>query len=167
LDNLIKIGQIMGTYKLKGEVKLVTLIDEYDALIGEKVLLTNEKTGKERVLEIEAIKPINAKRLSFKFKGVDFINDAQELNLMSIFVRRDILGLSDDEYFISDLVGLKVIDEKRGTIGVVEGILETGAHDILVVKNGGKETLIPANEPFLKEIDFEEKIIYVELIEGM
>ncbi|MCX5774116.1 MAG: ribosome maturation factor RimM [Fusobacteria bacterium] len=167
MDNLIRIGQIMGTYKLKGEVKLVTLIDEYDALVGQSVLLSNEKTGKERVIEVEAIKPINAKKLSVKFKGIDFITEAQELNLMSIYVRRDILGISEDEYFIADLIGLKVVDEVRGEIGIVESILETGAHDILVVKKGSKETLIPANEPFLLEIDFEEKTIYVELIEGM
>lgn len=64
------------------------------------------------------------------------------------------------------LVGFKVYD-KNEYIGDVIDILETAAHDILIINNDTDEIMVPMVDEFIKKIDEKEKCINTELIEGM
>lgn len=92
---------------------------------------------------------------------------AKNLIGYDIKVRRDILPKpTKDEYYLSDLITFKVYDKGK-YIGDVFEILETAAHDILVIK-GEREVMIPyVEDVFVKDIDFDKYIIDVDLIEGM
>ncbi|RME34604.1 MAG: ribosome maturation factor RimM [Gammaproteobacteria bacterium] len=47
-----------------------------------------------------------------------------------------------DEYYWETLIGLEVVNRDGQSLGRVQGIIETGGHDVLVVA-GEKERLIP------------------------
>ena len=64
------------------------------------------------------------------------------------------------------LIGFKVYD-KNEYIGDVIDILETAAHDILIINNDTDEIMVPMVDEFIKKIDEKEKLINTELIEGM
>ena len=51
-------------------------------------------------------------------------------------------------------------------IGIVKDILQPGANDVYVVKDGKKEHLIPAIKDVIKEVNLEEKRMVIDPLEG-
>jgi 16S rRNA processing protein RimM len=69
----------------------------------------------------------------------------------------------EGEYYWRDLIGLKVETEQGIALGVVDYLLETGANDVLVVKDGDKERLIPFLQgQFVKNINLESGMMIVD-----
>lgn len=75
--------------------------------------------------------------------------------------------LSEDEFFIVDLIGCNVY-EKGQLLGNITDVIETGSNDVYVV-NGEKygEILIPAIKQVVLSIDIENKEVQVSLPEGL
>ena len=76
--------------------------------------------------------------------------------------------LPKDTYFIADLIGLPVYDEKGNLLGKVDDIYNNKSHDIYVVKDElGKQILLPSTKEVIKQIDIENERIIVHLIDGL
>lgn len=164
--DLVTIGKITGTHHLKGAVKANISLSDPSIIIGERVLI--EKTnGEKKILSVTKLSNLVGDKVVIEFSE---ITNKTEGNLLAggfIKINRDILGMEEDEYLLEDLLGMTVITEEKENIGKVVEIFDTAAHDILVVEDENTETLIPNIENFVKDIDFEKKEIYVEILEGM
>jgi 16S rRNA processing protein RimM len=66
-----------------------------------------------------------------------------------------------NEFYWTDLVGVRVVNEKGVDLGAVREVLETGANDVLVVQ-GERERLLPFTELVVKEVDLAGRVIRVE-----
>ena len=163
---LVNIGTIVGTHHLNGAVKVSSVFQDLDIIKNEKVLL--EKKDEKKVCTIKSIKRINAKKILIEFLESVNIDTAKSLNGFQIKIRRDLLPEKNgDDFYFNDLLGLKVT-ENGVVLGSVLDVMETAAHDILVVMTeDNQEILIPIVDNFVKKIDFENNNIEVELIEGM
>ncbi len=163
---LVNIGTIVGTHHLNGAVKVSSVFQDLDMIKDEKVLL--EKKEEKKVFTIKSIKRINAKKILIEFLESGNIDTAKSLNGFQIKIRRDLLPEKNgDDFYFNDLLGLKVT-ENGVVLGSVLDVMETAAHDILVVMTeDNQEILIPIVDNFVKKIDFENNNIEVELIEGM
>lgn len=163
---LVNIGTIVGTHHLNGAVKVSSVFQDLDMIKDEKVLL--EKKEEKKVFTIKSIKRINAKKILIEFLESGNIDTAKSLNGFQIKIRRDLLPEKNgDDFYFNDLLGLKVT-ENGVSLGSVLDVMETAAHDILVVMtDDNQEILIPIVDNFVKKIDFENNNIEVELIEGM
>ena len=163
---LVNIGTIVGTHHLNGAVKVSSVFQDLDVIKDEKVLL--EKKEEKKVFTIKSIKRINAKKILIEFLESGNIDTAKSLNGFQIKIRRDLLPEKNgDDFYFNDLLGLKVT-ENGVVLGSVLDVMETAAHDILVVMTeDNQEILIPIVDNFVKKIDFENNNIEVELIEGM
>ena len=163
---LVNIGTIVGTHHLNGAVKVSSVFQDLDMIKDEKVLL--EKKEEKKVFTIKSIKRINAKKILIEFLESGNIDTAKSLNGFQIKIRRDLLPEKNgDDFYFNDLLGLKVT-ENGVSLGSVLDVMETAAHDILVVMTeDNQEILIPIVDNFVKKIDFENNNIEVELIEGM
>lgn len=71
--------------------------------------------------------------------------------------------LPQGQYYHHELVGLQVIDENGEDIGVIKAILETGANDVFVIDNQGKEILIPFIKSVILSIDQSAGFVKVKL----
>jgi 16S rRNA processing protein RimM len=77
-------------------------------------------------------------------KGCDDRDQAAALMETEIAIRREQLPeAAPGEYYWADLQGLKVINTEGIELGVVDHLLETGANDVLIVRDGDTERLIP------------------------
>ena len=163
---LVNIGTIVGTHHLNGAVKVSSVFQDLDVIKDEKVLL--EKKEEKKVYTIKSIKRINTKKILIEFLESVNIDTAKSLNGFQIKIRRDLLPEKNgDDFYFNDLLGLKVT-ENGVYLGSVLDVMETAAHDILVVMTEDEqEILIPIVDNFVKKIDFENNNIVVELIEGM
>lgn len=166
MENLVNIGTIVGTHHLLGTVKVNSIFEDIELILGEKVLV--EKGDIKKLLVIKKIRHMSSKKLLVDFEGINNIDLAKNLNGYSIKIRRDLLPeKNEDEFYIKDLLGIGVYDRNE-FIGSITDVMETAAHDILVVHDSdGQECLIPNIDEFVKKIDFENNKIIVELIEGM
>ena len=77
----------------------------------------------------------------------------------------------EGEYYISDLIGLRVTDEEENEIGTLKDVMQTGANDVYVVDGNesydNKEILIPCIKECIKNVDLENKTITVHLLKGL
>jgi 16S rRNA processing protein RimM len=103
-----------------------------------------------------------------KLEGIDDRTQAETLRNRSLFVREDQIAPPDaGEYFIKDLLGLKIFTEQGELLGTLTDVLELPAHDVYQVNNDREELLIPAISSVIREIDLERRQIIVKLPEGL
>jgi 16S rRNA processing protein RimM len=65
------------------------------------------------------------------------------------------------------LVGLEVVTATGERLGEISDVMETGANDVYVVADEGKEILLPAIADVVKLIDLEENQMVVEVLDGL
>ena len=104
-----------------------------------------------------------------KFKGIDNINDVERYRQKSLYVTREnAVRLKKDEYFIADLMGLRVHNEDGSEIGVLREVIETGANDVYIVDMlDGRELLLPAIKECILRVDIEERLMQVHVMDGL
>ena len=104
-----------------------------------------------------------------KFKGIDSLNDVEKFRQKSLYVTRaNAVRLRKDEYFIADLIGLKVIDEENKELGTLEDVMVTGANDVYVISLlNGKELLLPAIKQCILNVDMENQCMQVHVLDGL
>lgn len=95
-------------------------------------------------MRVERAEP-RPKSLVVKFAGIDDRDAASALTGRDIGIERARWPAPDaDEYYWVDLLGAEVVTHEGTTLGNVESFIETGAHDVMVVRaSEGVETLIP------------------------
>ncbi len=164
---LLVAGKVLGTHHLKGEVKVISHIENIELLQGNKIVLELENS-QTKLFTVKKIEPFVANKWIFSFEEIKNKQDAIEIRNALIKVRRDLVGIGEDEYLISDLIGIKVYDIKGNEyLGEITEIFETAAHDIYVIDTEDYEIMIPDVEVFIKKIDYQNRKMEVDLIEGM
>ena len=104
-----------------------------------------------------------------KLRGVDDRNAAEALKERDIYITEaDLPELPNDTFYVRDLIGCEVRDEKNGSvIGKIQDVLQGAAQDVYVITLlSGKETMIPAVAEFVKKVDMAQRIVTVALIPG-
>jgi len=104
-----------------------------------------------------------------KFAGINSIDAARALRGADLWVPRTERGaLPKGEYFQSDLIGCKVLDEKDGRVlGVVEGFEQYGGPPLLEVSSEDGEVLIPFVPAICVAVDLANRSISVDLPDGL
>lgn len=98
-------------------------------------------------------------------EGVDDRSLAQTLVNQTIFYpRKELPEITNNEVYVHDLIGLRVMDQSDNDLGKVVGVIESKAHEILSIKDNvsHKEWLCPFHEQYIVEIDLDKKIIYLK-----
>lgn len=167
MEDFFQVGIITSPHGVHGEVKVYPTTDDVRRFRRLKEIILD--TGKERLnLEIEGVKFVKQFAV-LKFKGYDNMNDVEKFRQKSLFVAREnAVRLKRDEYYIADLMGLKVLDEEGQEIGVLREVIETGANDVYAIdlKDGG-ELLLPAIKQCVLMVDVEEGFIKIHILEGL
>lgn len=165
--DLLVAGKVLGTHHLKGEVKVISNIENISLLQGNKIVLELENS-QTKLFTVKKIESFVANKWIFSFEEIKNKQDAVEIRNALIKVRRDLVGIAEDEYLVSDLIGIKVYDIKENEyLGEITEIFETAAHDIYVIDTEDYEIMIPDVEVFVKKIDFQNRKMEVDLIGGM
>ena len=126
-------------------------------------------TGKEQiVLEVTSARP-QKNLVILKFKGIDNINDVEKYRKKSLYVTREnAVKLKKDEYFIADLIGMKVSTDEGEELGTLSDVMQTGANDVYVISmTDGEEVLIPAIRDCIRDVDVEQGQMCVHLLPGL
>ncbi len=166
MEQYLQVGVISSTHGIKGEVKVFPTTDDPQRFKKLKNVILD--TGKKQIpLEIQGVKFFK-QFVIVKFKGIDNINDIEMYKGKSLLVtREDAVELEEDEYFIADLIGMKVVTEQE-ELGLLTDVIETGANEVYVVdspKYG--EILIPAIYECILDVNLDTQIMKVHLLDGL
>jgi 16S rRNA processing protein RimM len=157
-----KVGYVMKTHGLKGEVTIATLPDCPD-LTGVETLYIEHKQLVPYFVQSVSFKGDKA---FVKLEDVDSLESAAVLKGLSIYLpKAERPKLARGEFYSDEVIGFEVSDEER-VLGNVKEVIEAGPNRFPSLEVDDRETLIPVNGPFIKSINRSSKKIKVELPEG-
>lgn len=167
MEEFLRVGVISSTHGIRGEVKVYPTTDDNDRFYDlEEVWLD---TGRDKLLlHVTGVKFFK-NMVILKFKEFDNINDIEKYKGCDLLVDREhAVELEEGEYFIADLIGLKVVTEDGELFGTLEEVMETGANDVYIVKTTeGNEVLLPVIPECVLDVDLEEGKITVHIMDGL
>lgn len=160
----IKIGKIVNTFGIKGQLK----VDSYTDFIDER--FKNGSTvyvGEEKLAFV-----VNKHQMHKGFLLIQF-KDYEDINLVEKYKNKDIYKSTDDikplgngEYYFRDLKDLDVYvnENKIGKVIEVEKGISSNYLRVLV---DNKEKLVPYVKAFIKNVDLDNNKIEINSIEGL
>ena len=167
INDYLRIGVITAPHGVRGEVKVFPTTDEPERFEELKnVWLYN---GKSYVsLDIESVKYFK-NMVILKVKQIPDRNEAEKYRSKELYVDREhALPLEEDEYYICDIIGAKVITDTEEEFGTLTDVLQTGANDVYVVKmKDGNEVLLPVIKECVLDVDVENGIVKVHIMPGL
>src|SRR5690625_1256471 len=166
-DALFEIGKIVNTHGVKGEVRVIRITDFPERFnVGNTVYvkLNNELTALT-ITHHRTHKQFDLLR----FAGYESLDDVQPLLKLTLHITEHQLTLlPEGEFYYHEIIGCKVVATDGQTIGVVDHILAPGANDVWVVeRENGRDALIPYIKDVVKQVDIDNKLITIELMEGL
>jgi 16S rRNA processing protein RimM len=154
-DDLVVMGQVIAPFGIKGWLRIRAFTDEVDSLAAYSQWWLQLESG-WKMFRLEDAGTGN-KGMTALLADIADRTAAQALRNAPIAVSRsDLPALGKDEFYWADLLGFDVETPEREKLGVLQGLLETSAADVLVVK-GEREHLIPA--ALIVEVDMNGKTI--------
>ncbi len=165
--SLVNIGKITGTHGYKGTMKVELLTDYPERFKGMKSIQV-QRHKEILSFPIESSQ-MNGPLLLLKLKGIESKEEAQLYRGAFLCVSEDeVFPLPEGSYYHFQLIGLDVVDEKRGLLGKLTDVLETGANDVYVVNSPEfGEILLPAIKQVILGVDLEKGQMQVCLLEGL
>ena len=167
MEKKLQVGVISSTHGVRGEVKVFPTTDDVTRFRQLKKVYLD--TGREMLpLEIQNVKFFKQFAI-LKFKGIDNINDIEKYRGKSLMIdREDAVDLEEDEYFIADMIGMKVCTEDGSEFGTLKDVMETGANDVYIIDSlEHGEVLIPAIRECILDVDMDEERMTIHLMEGL
>ncbi len=160
--NNLQVGEIVAPHGMKGHVRVKHWTDDLARLAEIEAVYI----GNDPVLRAVEESFIHKNLVVLKIEGIDTRDQSEALRgtILSIpyEARKE---LTEDEFFLSDLVGLKVHTVDEIDLGQVEDIISTGSHEVLVIANDEREIMIPFVKEFVKDVSADG--IVVDPIKGM
>lgn len=158
----VMIGKFGRPHGIKGSISVYSYTEPETNIENYCPWLIKDQQGWHPI-EIQSSQ-WHGKKLVVQVKGCTDRNQAELLTNCKIATTKDMLPeLASGEFYWQDLVGLAVYNEKE-RLGVIERIFDTGANDVLVVKNENKqEILIPYLwQKTILEVDVARKKMIVD-----
>jgi 16S rRNA processing protein RimM len=158
--DLVVMARIAAPFGIKGWLKLQTFTQEPDSLDAYASWLIKAPSGWEE-WELEEF-AVNAKGAVAKLKGCDDRSQAELIAKRDIAIPRESLDeAGDGEHYWIDLIGADVVNPLGERLGKIETLMETGANDVLVVKLGTEELLIPFIADVIVNVDRVARVVTV------
>ncbi len=158
---MVVMGKVVAAHGIRGWVKIQTYTEYLDSLFDYDIWYVGSESNWRPSAVEEA--EVHGKVLVAKLEGIADRTAAEKLRGQLIAVPRDELpAQDDDEYYWSDLIGMAVENLSGEAFGTVDSLLETGANDVLVVKGGSGEILIPFIASVIQQVDLENRKIRVD-----
>ncbi|PWU68891.1 ribosome maturation factor RimM [Gracilibacillus dipsosauri] len=169
-NNFLKVGKIVNTHGIKGEVKVVRITDfEQRFEPGSTLWIQPNEQGDLLKVVVDAHRTHKQFDL-LHFEEMNNINDVEKYKGSLLVIKKDQLDddLEENEFYYHEIINCMVFTMEKEPIGQVKEILSPGANDVWVVKsNKGKDILIPYIASVVKHVDIDKKEIIIEPMEGL
>ncbi|MEE0955741.1 MAG: ribosome maturation factor RimM [Eubacterium sp.] len=164
---MLKIGVLTSPHGIKGEMKVYPTTDSAERFRDlEKVTVMRHGAGTE--MKVEGVRFFK-NMVILKLSGIPDRNTAEEYRRCDLMIpREDAVKLEENQYFVGDLIGMKVFTENGEEFGLLYDIIETGANDVYVIKTAKYgDVMLPAIKDCILDVDPEQGRMKVHLLPGL
>lgn len=163
---MILIGKIIGPHGIKGTLKVKPFTDFLERFEKNKIVKIKFENSLFEFLIEESF--LHKNFVCLKLKGIENINEALKFKDCEIVINdNELKKLEEDEYYIHDLIGLKVLGDDDIELGVITDVISLASNDVYEIELlNKKKVFYPAVKDFIKEINIEKKIIRIKNYEG-
>jgi 16S rRNA processing protein RimM len=149
-------GRVAGSYGLRGSVKVVPGGGAAEGLAEAKEWWIGGKPYR-------VVAKVHGSTVVAALSGVATREEALALKGSVVSISREKLSdPGEGRYYLTDLIGLEVVNEQGEVLGTVKRLFTNGAQDVMEVNGGGKSRLLPWVPTVVKEVDLENRKIHVE-----
>jgi len=165
-DDLIQVGHVHTAYGIKGWVWVMSRTDPIANIFSYGPWYL-DRAGTLAQVKLAGHR-VQGKGLVAQFAGCEDRNSADLMIGATIWVpKSELQTQTDDEYFWSDLIGMRVVTEQGSLLGRIDDMMETGANDVIVVQacEGSidkQERLLPWVDQVVLTIDLNAKCMTVD-----
>jgi len=162
----VELGKVVGVWGVKGWIKLHSYTRNRTDIAQYATWYLQEPRKKGDPVAFDVLNcREQGQGIVAQLEGVTDRDQAVAMNGQKILVKeQDLPVLPDGEYYWQQLIGLEVLNDQT-KIGVIDSILETGANDVLVVKQlekGQSDVLIPYTDDAVINVDLEQGTMQVD-----
>jgi len=152
-------GIVLKPKGLKGELKVQPVTDFPESFLTRREYYIGKSPEEAVVRKVRSAK-FQQGFAWLMFEGIESREAAEAAAGLRLYVTGDTLEpMPDDRAYLHDLIGLEVVDEAEGRVGVISNVLQMPAQDVYEIDTGGKKVLVPAVEEFITEIDLDKGIV--------
>jgi 16S rRNA processing protein RimM len=165
-DEWVAVGKVVGVFGIGGEVKVEAFTSFPERFAETPLLYAGAQHTPFKVLRSHPHKH----HVLLQLEGTQTVEAAERLRGLTLYIPADqIHALTENQYYLHDVVGLRVLHVDGRELGTVKDILLTGGIDLFVVQSSqtGKEILLPAVKEFIKTVDIPAGVLEVDPIPGL
>lgn len=158
------IGRVLKPWSYHGELKIEILTEFPERFASLRQVFLGDDA---KLFSVERVR-LHGNAALLKLKGIDSTEAAAKLRDQLVQVAlEDAVRLPKGKLYLYQVVGLRVTTTDGQALGEIAEVLDTGANDVYVVKDGAREILIPAIEDVVKEISLDRGEVVIKLMEGL
>jgi 16S rRNA processing protein RimM len=162
----IAIGEVVGAFGIRGEVKIFPLTDFPDRFAQTPTLYLGDAHTPYTVKSAR----LHQRVVIVTVDGIDDMAAAQHLRGATVWIPEDErMPLDQDQFYLHDVVGLRVVHVNGQPLGEVVDFMTGSGNDLFVVRAvpSGREVLLPAVRAFVRELDVAGRVLRVDPIPGL
>jgi 16S rRNA processing protein RimM len=162
---LLPVGRVARAHGVRGRILLVPYNEDSQELVRIVSLWLRPKEGEPRRFEVG-----KAERVSLGYlvalRGISDRDAAAALRGQEALVdRAELPAPGEDELYAADLVGMSTVDQAGTERGEVVGLETAGLQELLRLRNGQRESLVPLS--LVREVDEAARKITIDAPEGL
>lgn len=165
-DEWVAVGEIVGVFGVQGALKVRPLTDFPERFQRTETVYVGEKRQPRQVINATT----QGRNVVLRLIGIDSPEDGARLRGARIYIPdAEITPLSGGQYYVHDVIGLRVVRDDGAPLGTVADVISNGVNDLYVVRDDltGAETLLPAVKQFVKAVDVAGGTLIVTPIPGL
>ena len=168
-NNLFEIGKILKPHGVGGEVTVLFNKADFAEIPTDFYFFQLE--GTYIPFFVEEFRFNSDVTARIKFEGIDTIEEASLYSTILVYVPNElIIEVNTEVELLStwdQYIGYSVIDENSTLIGAIKSVDSSTLNVLFMVVKDKEEFLIPATDDFILKIDSEQKVLYLNLPEGL
>lgn len=167
IKQYLEIGQIVATHGIKGELRVQPWCDNGEFVKGFNQLYL-DKNG-EKSMQVSLCRP-HGNIVILKLDEINTVEMAMKYKGKVLYMKRSDANLSEDQFFVQELIGCQVFDADDETkkYGEITEVSQTGANDVWHIKGeDGKEYLIPSIPQVVIEVDVVAEKVLIRPLRGI
>ena len=167
LDDFYYLGKITKKFSFRGEVIIFLDTDSPEFYYNIKKLflkINNVFTP----FDVTSVKPNKTNRIRVKINGIDSENDTEKLINKEIYLPIESLPKTDkNSFYYHEIIDYAVVGKDNKKVGNITGVNDQSPQHLFQINALGKKTLIPINDKLIIKVDKKNKIIKMDLPDGI
>ncbi len=161
------VGKVKDAHGLRGELFVLIFSGDISWSEDLEVFQLKDGLGQTQEFKVKKIKP-HKKGIIISSPDIQDRTHAEKLIGHHFLVAEDLLVSKQGEtIFLSEILNFSLVDEKNQVLGKISGFSSNGMQDLLIIKNQRGEHLVPFVQPWIKNLDFENQCVQMDLPPGL